>query len=47
MLTEATIHDAYTPEQRERLRASHWLQRQLELHDEYLRQARQRIKARK
>jgi len=47
MLTEATIHDAYTPEQRERLRSSHWMQRQLELHDEYLRQARQRIKARK
>ena len=47
LLTEATIHDAYTPEQRERLRASHWMQRQLELHDEYLRQARQRIKARK
>jgi len=47
MIVEATIHDAYTPEQRGRLRASHWMQRQLELHDEYLRQARQLIKARK
>lgn len=43
MLTEATIDEAYTPRQRERLRASHWMQRQVDLHDEYVRQAYQRI----
>ena len=43
MLTEATIDEAYTPRQRERLRASHWMQRQVDLHDEYVRQAHQRI----
>lgn len=44
MIIEATIDEAYTPRQRERLRASHWMKQQLEIHDAYLQQLAARLK---
>jgi len=44
MIIEATIDEAYSPRQRERLRASQWMKRQLEIHDAYLQQVAQKLK---
>jgi alpha-N-acetylglucosamine transferase len=44
MIIEATIDEAYSPRQRERLRASHWMQQQLEIHDAYLQEVARRLK---
>ena len=44
MLIEATIDEAYTPRQRERLRASQWMQQQLEIHDAYLQEVARILK---